>query len=231
MGIQLESPGLIEQLSAGRLGRRVSQLLVGLLLYGVSMALMVEGDLGLAPWDVLSIGLAGHLGLSFGQTTIVISGVVLLGWLPLRELPGLGTVLNAVLIGVFADLGLAALPTPAGLVPRAFFMAGGVVLCALATGMYIGAQLGRGPRDGLMTGLARMTGASLRLARTGLEVSVLAAGLLLGGPLGLGAGVFALSIGPLSQFFLPLFLVTADGVREATARPSGQPRPTTTAVR
>ena len=172
--------------------------------------MMVRGDLGLAPWDVLHSGLIRNVPLTLGQAVIAMSFVVLLAWIPLRETPGIGTVLNAVLIGSAADLTLRVLDHhPDAMVSRVALTVGGVVLCGFATALYIGAQLGRGPRDGLMTGLARRTGWSLRLVRTGLEVGVVLVGLALGGVLGLGTVLFALAIGPLTQAMLPWLRVSA----------------------
>jgi uncharacterized membrane protein YczE len=199
--------GPVAQLRAGRLPRRLTQLLIGLVLYGASLALMVRGRLGLAPWDVLHSGLIRYVPLDLGQMVIVVSMLVLLLWIPLREKPGIGTLANSVLIGLSADALLAMLPTPHPLAMRVLFTLGGVALCGFATALYIGAQFGRGPRDGLMTGLARRTGASLRLVRTGLEVSVVIIGLVLGGSLGLGTVVYALAIGPLAQRWLPGWIV------------------------
>lgn len=209
--------GPLAQLRAGRLGRRLPQLLAGLVLYGVSLALMVRGSLGVAPWDVLHLGVAAHLPLSLGGTIVAVSGVVLVLWIPLREKPGIGTVLNALMVGPSADATLALLARPDPPVWRIGLMLGGVALCGLATAMYIGAQFGRGPRDGLMTGLVRRTGLSLRLVRTGLEVAVVVAGLLLGGPLGIGTVLFALTIGPLAQWMLPAWTVTLGETRTDSA--------------
>lgn len=199
--------GPVAQLRAGRLGRRLTQLYVGLVLYGVSLAMMVRADLGLAPWDVLHSGLAGLVPLTMGQVIVVLSFVVLLLWIPLREVPGLGTISNAVVIGLALDATLALLDAPAPLWARTALLVGGVLLNGLATALYIGSQFGRGPRDGLMTGLHRRTGRSLRLVRTGLEVSVVLLGLLLGGVAGLGTVLYALAIGPLTQALLPLCTV------------------------
>lgn len=203
----LSDLGPIEQLRAGRLGRRLPQLLVGLALYGVSLALMVRGALGLAPWDVLHSGFIRHVPITLGQAVIAFSFLVLLLWIPLREQPGVGTLLNAVLVGLSADATLAVLSEPDGLGARLVLAIGGVVLNGLATALYIGAQLGRGPRDGLMTGFSRRTGLSLRLVRTVLEVSVVVLGLLLGGALGVLTVVYALAIGPLAQAMLPPLVV------------------------
>ena len=199
--------GPIAQLRAGRLARRLPQLYAGLVLYGLSIALMVRGHLGNAPWDVLHSGLARHLPLTLGQALVIVSFLVLVLWIPLREVPGIGTVSNAVVIGVSADAILAVLDQPGALWLRGVFTVAGVAVCGLATAMYIGAQLGRGPRDGLMTGLARRTGLSLRLVRTLLEISVVIIGLLLGGVAGLGTVLYALAIGPLTQLMLPWWIV------------------------
>ncbi|MCY7396698.1 MAG: hypothetical protein LH468_11230, partial [Nocardioides sp.] len=199
--------GPVAQLRAGRLGRRLPQLFVGLVLYGVSLAMMVRGDLGLAPWDVLHSGVIRYVPITLGQAVVVMSFVVLVLWVPLRETPGVATIANAVVVGLSADATLVLLDRPALLGARVGLMLGGVVLCAFAGAMYIGAQLGRGPRDGLMTGLSRRSGLSLRLVRTGLEVAVVLIGLLLGGVLGLATVLYAVAIGPATQAFLPLWLV------------------------
>jgi uncharacterized membrane protein YczE len=200
------------QLRAGRLLERSARLLVGLVAYGVSLAMMVRGRLGLAPWDVLHSGLGRHLPLTLGQAVVATSFVVLLLWVPLRETPGVGTLANALVVGFSADATLALLDAPAALAARIALTVGGVLLCGLASALYIGAQLGRGPRDGLMTGLARRTGWSLRLVRTGLEVIVVLVGLSLGGVLGLGTVLYALAIGPLTQALLPALLVDLPAV-------------------
>jgi uncharacterized membrane protein YczE len=202
--------GPIAQLRAGRLGRRLPQLYAGLTLYGLSIALMVVGNLGLAPWDVLHIGLTGHLPITLGEALVIVSFVVLLLWIPLREVPGIGTVSNAIVIGVTADLFLRVLERPDALWLRGLCTVGGVAICGLATAMYIGAQLGRGPRDGLMTGFARRTGLSLRLVRTLLEITVVVIGLLLGGVAGVGTVLYALAIGPLTQLLLPFWIVDVE---------------------
>ncbi|QCW51407.2 hypothetical protein FE634_15150 [Nocardioides dongxiaopingii] len=199
--------GPIAQLRAGRLVRRLVQLFVGLVLYGVSLAMMVRGDLGLAPWDVLHSGLIRHVPLTLGQAVVVMSFVVLVLWIPLREMPGVGTLANALVVGFSADATLAVLEVPGPFAARLALMVGGVLVCGVATALYIGAQLGRGPRDGLMTGLARRTGLSLRLVRTGLEVTVVLVGLALGGVLGLGTVLYALGIGPVAQALMPYFVV------------------------
>ncbi|WP_435823963.1 YczE/YyaS/YitT family protein [Kitasatospora aureofaciens] len=185
------------------LGRRLPQLAVGLTLYGVSMALMLRSGLGLDPWDVFHQGLQRVLGLTVGAWVTICGALVLLLWIPLRQRPGVGTVANVLMIGAAMDLTLGLVGGPHGLPGRVALMAAAVVLNGVASGLYIGARLGPGPRDGLMTGLHRRTGRSLRLIRTGIELTVLAAGLLLGGTAGVGTVVYALLIGPLVQLFLP----------------------------
>jgi uncharacterized membrane protein YczE len=181
------------------------QLYIGLLLYGLSGALLVRSGLGLDPWDVFHQGLSRHLGVAIGTVVIIVGAIVLLAWIPLRQRPGLGTLSNVVLIGVSMNASLMWLPHLHLLGWRITEMLVGVLLCGVATGMYIGSNLGPGPRDGLMTGLARRTGRSIRLTRTCLEVTVLAVGWLLGGTVGIGTVIFALAIGPLAQLFMPLF--------------------------
>lgn len=185
------------------LPRRLGQLYAGLLLYGASLALVVRSDLGAAPWDVLHQGLSRSVGLSIGTWIVLIGALLLLLWVPLRQRPGLGTVSNVLLVGVALDATLLVLPEVAALVPRLGLLATGVLLNALATALYLGARMGPGPRDGLMTGLAAR-GVPVRVARTVLEVGVLLSGLLLGGTAGLGTVVYALAIGPLVQPLLPL---------------------------
>jgi len=202
------------QMAWKRLLRRVTQLYIGLLLYGLSAALQVRSGLGLDPWDVFHQGLSEHLGLAIGTVSIIVGAAVLLGWVPLRQRPGLGTLSNVVLIGVSMNASLMWLPHVHLVGWRITDMLAGVLLCGVATGMYIGANLGPGPRDGLMTGLARRTGRSIRLTRTALEVTVLATGWLLGGTVGVGTVVFAVTIGPLAQVFMPLFDVSAVEIAE-----------------
>lgn len=222
--------GPLAQLRAGRAAERTGRLLLGLWLYGASIALMVEGAVGASPWDVFHLGVAEHVPWSLGVIMIVTSLGVLLAWIPIRQLPGLGTVLNAALLGPFADVNLAMLPTPDGLAVRVGVMLAGVVLCAFATALYVGAQFGPGPRDGLMTGLALRTGWSIRRVRTCLEITVLAAGVALGGPIGVGTIVFALGVGPLTQFFLRFLVVPATSspnVAAATDAPGAPSIPPT----
>jgi uncharacterized membrane protein YczE len=187
--------------------RRLTQLYIGLWIYGLSAALMVRSGLGLDPWDVFHQGVAKHAGLAIGTVTIITGAVVLLGWIPLKQWPGLGTLSNVVLIGVSMNVSLQTVPTAHAVVWRIAAMAAGIVLCGVATGMYIGANFGPGPRDGLMTGLSRRIGRSIRLTRTGIEVTVLVTGWLLGGTVGVGTVAFALAIGPLAQLFMRVFAV------------------------
>lgn len=187
--------------------RRITQLLIGLAMYGISLAMFIRAGLGLDPWDVFHQGVAGKIGWSIGTVVVVVSFLVLLLWIPLRQMPGFGTLANAVLVGVFADIGLAVIPVfshPGGQIAM---LAGAVVLNGIASACYIGARLGPGARDGLMTGLARRTGWSVRLSRTLIEVVVLGVGWLLGGSVGVGTVVYALAIGPIVQLLLPMFTV------------------------
>lgn len=202
--------GPLAQLRAGRLGRRFTQLFAGLLLYGMSLAMMLRGGLGLAPWDVLHSGFIRHVPITMGQAMILFSFIALLAWIPLRERPGAATIANAVMVGLAADATLAVLDQPEGVVARAGLMVAGVALNGVATAVYIGAQLGRGPRDGLMTGLHRRTGYSLRAVRTVIELTVVVAGLALGGMLGAGTVVYAFTIGPITQAVLPWVMVKLD---------------------
>lgn len=185
-----------------RITKRTTHLLVGLVLFGIGIGLMLQSGLGVPPWDVLHQGMANHFGLTVGIWSIIISAVVLIGWLPLREPYGIGTLLNAVIIGVTLDIAVLLIPQPEVLAAQVLLLGSGILLIGFASGLYIGADLGPGPRDGLMTGIARR-GPSIRLTRTVLEVTVLGAGWLLGGTFGVGTVAFAVFIGPIVQFFLP----------------------------
>ncbi|WP_229075747.1 YitT family protein [Actinoplanes sp. DH11] len=188
--------------------RRVAQLFGGLLLYGASMALMVESDLGLNPWDVFHQGLSEVTGISFGLVVLLVGVPVLLLWIPLRQRPGFGTVANLLVVGFAADAALAVLPAAEGIPAQVGFLVGGILLNGFATGLYIGSRMGPGPRDGLMTGLAgRFPRVPLRVVRTGIELTVLGAGFLLGGTVGVGTIAYALAIGPLVHLFLPALTV------------------------
>src|SRR5688500_13430122 len=193
----------VPTLRGRRLPHRLIQLYAGLALYGVSMALIIRSALGNMPWDVLHQGLAGRMGWSIGAVSILVGALVLLAWIPLRQRPGLGTVSNVVVIGLAVDATLAVVPAPSAMASRAGLLVLGVLLNAVATASYIGVHLGPGPRDGLMTGLVRRTGGSVRLVRTSIEVGVVACGWLLGGTLGLGTVLYAVAIGPLVQVLLP----------------------------
>lgn len=213
----------IGQLRAGRLAHRVTQLMIGLLLYGFALAMMLKGALGVAPWDVLHQGIAHHLPLSYGVVVIAVSAIVLTFWIPLRQWPGVGTIANAIFVGVSVDIGLAVLPTPHALVERIGFLVVGIVLNGFAGAVYIGAQLGPGARDGLMTGLVERTGLPVWVVRTGIEALVVIGGFLLGGDLWIGTVLYAVGIGPLTQFFLPLVTVRlpgpdADGLQQQPAQ-------------
>jgi uncharacterized membrane protein YczE len=183
---------------------RGAALLVGLTGYGVSMAMMVRAGLGLDPWDVFHQGLALRTGMTIGLASAVVGVAVLLAWIPLRNRPGIGTVANVIVIGVTVDLALWLMPTPTSLTVRTALMLAAVVLNAVSTVLYIGAGLGPGPRDGLMTGLVVRTRRSVRLVRTGIEISVLTVGWLLGGTVGVGTVVYAFGIGPLVALFVRL---------------------------
>ncbi|WP_326696427.1 hypothetical protein OG909_03255 [Streptomyces sp. NBC_01754] len=197
--------------SGTRAVRRLAHLFVGLALYGASSALMVRAGLGLEPWGVLHQGLAERTGLSIGVVSIAVGAVVLLLWIPLRQRPGFGTVANVFAVGLAMDGTLALVPDAHGIAARIAVLAAGVGLNGAATGLYISARFGPGPRDGLMTGLHRLTGRSLRLMRTAIEVAVVVTGFLLGGSLGAGTVLYALAIGPLTQFFLRVFALPAPG--------------------
>ncbi|WP_425505799.1 YczE/YyaS/YitT family protein [Streptomyces typhae] len=206
------------------LARRLVQLYVGLALFGASSALLLRSGLGLEPWNVLHEGLAERTGMSIGVVSIVIGAAVLLLWIPLRQRPGLGTVSNVFVVGLAMDGTLALVPDAHGLGVRVPLMVAGIVLNGVATGLYIAARFGPGPRDGLMTGLHDRTGRSIRLMRTMVEVVVVVTGFLLGGTVGVGTVLYALAIGPLAQLFLRLFAVPAPSASRtvAAAEPSEQ---------
>jgi uncharacterized membrane protein YczE len=196
--------------------RRLTQLYAGLVLYGVSDAMLLLAGLGVDPWDVLHQGLSRRFGLGVGTWAVIVGVLVLLLWIPLRQRPGFGTLSNVLVIGWVIDIVLALVPAPHAIVPRVVLLSSGVVLNGIATGAYIGAGLGPGPRDGLMTGLAAR-GHSIRVVRTGIELTVLAAGAALGGTVGIGTVAYALGIGPLAHVFVPLLRI----------RPVAAPAPVT----
>lgn len=181
---------------------RFPRLMFGLFLFGAGSALQVQANLGLSPWEVLHQGIAVRTPLTIGLASIGVSLLVLLLWIPLRQRLGVGTMTNAVMIGLFIDLVIFLVPQPDALVARWLLLVGGIVLVGIGSGFYIGVHLGPGPRDGLMTGIARR-GPSLRVARTGVEGTALVLGWLLGGTVGVGTVLFSLTIGPIVQFFLP----------------------------
>ncbi|MRS15658.1 hypothetical protein GJV06_12250 [Enterobacteriaceae bacterium RIT691] len=188
--------------------RRLVQLYVGLSLYGVSTAMFVRASLGADPWNVFHLGVGKVVSLDIGTVMILTGVVVLLFWIPLRQRPGLGTVSNVMVLGLVADATLSVLGTPDSLWLKVLLLAAAVLLNALATGMYIGAGFGAGPRDGLMTGIHARTGWPVRVIRTTIEVTVLIIGFLLGGSVGIGTLVYALAIGPLIQMCLPWFRIS-----------------------
>lgn len=208
------------------IGRTVA-LLTGLSCYGLSMAMMVRAELGLDPWDVFHQGLSRHTPMTIGVASAVVGVAVLLAWIPLRNKPGVGTVANVVIIAVTVDAALSVLPSPQSLRARVALMLAAVMLNAMATVLYVGAGLGPGPRDGLMTGLVARCGLSVRLVRTSLEVTVLTAGWLLGGGVGVGTLVYALGIGPLVQLVLrvtPGALLARSGWAQILAAPARAPQ-------
>lgn len=199
-----------------RFPARVAQLLGGLCLYGLSMAMLVRADLGLDPWDVLTQGVAPRIGVSFGLTVNLIGLLILVLWLPLRQKPGLGTVLNIMIIGTVTDLALALIPTQHEFRARATLLVLGILFNGIAGGAYIGAGLGAGPRDGLMTGICKRTGLSIKGVRTVIEVTVLAIGWMLGGTVGIGTLLYAISIGWLVHHALPRFSFKPSIPKDAT---------------
>ncbi len=202
--------------------RRVAQLFVGLAFYGFGISLMVRAELGIPPWDVLTQGLQLKTGLAFGLLTVLTSIVVLFLWIPIRQKMGIGTIANALLVGVFVEVGFIMFPTPTDLLWSIVSFALGLVMVGFATGLYIGARFGPGPRDGLMTGLHRVTGWPIWVVRTGIEVTVLIIGWILGGNVGFGTLAFALLIGPIAGYFMPILLVPAAVTRES---PDPAPEP------
>jgi uncharacterized membrane protein YczE len=199
------------------LSRRLGQLTIGLLVFGLGIALMLQSGLGVPPWDVLHQGLAERFGLTVGIWSIIISAVVLLFWIPIKEPYGIGTILNAVIIGVSIDLFALVIPRPGAMAWRIALLIGGILVIGLASGLYIGARLGPGPRDGLMTGIAKY-GPSIRLTRTVIEIVVLAIGWALGGTFGVGTVAFALFIGPIVQFSFRIWPAGAPEASGAKAR-------------
>lgn len=217
-------PASVDSRLPRQIPRRLLQLYVGLTLYGISMGLFVRSRLGAMPWDVFHQGLARQVGGTIGQWSIAIGLLVLVAWIPLRERPGLGTLSNVLVIGIVIDITLALMPSPEHLALRVLAAVCGLLLNGVATALYIGARLGPGPRDGLMTGLVRRTGASVRLVRTSIEALVVTAGWLLGGTLGFATLGYVLGIGPLVQLLLPLLHV------QPAPAPTSGPEPDTLAA-
>jgi uncharacterized membrane protein YczE len=218
---------LLTPIPVDRRPRRFVQLIVGLLLYGITMGMMVRAMLGLDPWDVFHQGLTALLNtwvpLSYGTVITIVSVLVLLLWIPLRQRPGIGTVANAAIIGFTTDATLRVLPEFGNLTVRILVLALAIAGNALAGALYIGAGLGPGPRDGLMTGLVARGVGSIRLVRTSIELSVLGIGWILGGVVGVGTVVYALAIGPLLHLLLPRLQVRS---RTAAQPPHSTPAPT-----
>lgn len=210
------------------LPRRITQLIAGLFFYGFAIAMMIRAGLGVSPWDVLTQGLSLNTGIGFGWMTNIIGAFVLLLWIPIRQRPGIGTVANVLLIGPSVEVGLAVLPRVDALWAQVLLFAGGLALLAIATGLYIGARFGPGPRDGLMTGIHRRWGWRIWIVRTVIEVSVLAVGWVLGGTVGVGTAAFALLVGPMVGVTLPLLRVPG-GVDDSSPRRHSE-RPTDSTI-
>jgi uncharacterized membrane protein YczE len=198
--------------------RRLAQLYAGLVLYGASAAMLVLAGLGLDPWDVLHQGLSRRFGLGVGTWVIIVGAVVLALWWPLRQRPGFGTLSNVVVIGLVMDVILALVTPPHAPAARAALLVGGVLLNGVATGAYIGAGLGAGPRDGLTLGICARTGVSIRVVRTAVELSVLLAGWRLGGTVGIGTAAYALAIGPITHVTIPALAFRSAGNRRDRPR-------------
>lgn len=226
---RLQNLTLRDQLGVDRLGLRLLQMMAGLTGFGVSLAMLLESGLGGAPWDVLHAALADRLGLSVGTVSIAVSFVLLVLWVPLREQIGIGTVANSIWVGVSIDLGMLVLPEARSLALAVLMMAAGVVLNGISGAVYIGAQLGAGPRDGLMTGLGRVLSRPVGPVRIVLEVLVLVTGWALGGPLGVGTVAYAIALGPVIQLALPHVTMPVRAVRgredPGPAHRSSQARP------
>ncbi len=215
-------PRVLAPVPPSRRVRRFVQLLVGLVLFGVSAAMLVLANLGLDPWNVLHQGLSRTLGLGIGTWAIIVSFIALIGWLPLPHRPGIGTLANAILIGLVIDVVLALFHAPHGLLERAVLLAGGILGMGLATGLYIGAGLGAGPRDGLSVGIVARGGYSMRVVRTSVEASVLLIGWLLGGTVGIGTVLFAVTIGPITHVTIPALAIDRAPIAGASVGPLPQ---------
>ncbi|MGF6886209.1 putative membrane protein YczE [Nocardia sp. GAS34] len=217
--VAIRRMGALEQLRAGRKLRRAPQLLIGLIGYGAAVMLLVRSGLGATSWNVLAEGVAGSAGISFGTATNLIALAVLIAWIPLRELPGLGTLLNVVIVGQSADATAEIVPPAHHLAVRIAYLLTGLVALAFFDALYLGAQFGAGPRDGIMTGLVRITRLPVAVVRTGIEVTVATIGWALGGAVGFGTVLIALTLGPIVGYFLPRVLVALAAVE--AQRPLG----------
>lgn len=211
-----------------RFGQRIIQLLIGLFIFGFGVAFLIRSSLGAGSWDVLTQGISRHVSLSFGTLTVIMGGIVLLLWIPLRQKPGAGTVLNALLVGPSADLGLLLIPQAEQILVRILFIGVGIGFIGLGTGLYIGSRFGTGPRDGLMIGLNRLTGKPIWMVRVALELTVVALGWMLGGTVGVGTVAAAVLIGPACQYFMRIFYIplTSDPEPKVVATVAGE-RPQT----
>lgn len=218
---RLDNLSLRDQLAADRLPRRLAQMMVGLTGFGLSLAMLLRSGLGGAPWDVLHAALAERLGATVGTMSITVSFVLLLVWIPLRERLGIGTLSNAIWVGVSIDIGMWLLPEARSLPAALALMLLGVLVNGISAAVYIGAQLGAGARDGLMTGLGRVLSRPVGPVRIALEVIVLVSGWLLGGPLGFGTVVYAIALGPVIQLVLPRVLIPVRTVRGRPLGPAG----------
>jgi uncharacterized membrane protein YczE len=191
-----------------RLGQRLARCTFGLALFAVGISLQMNANIGAPPWDVFHQGVSKQTEISVGKVIVMTGFILLLLWIPLKQKPGLGTILNALEIGLVADLALAIIPEPNNIFIRVVMAALGIVIVAVGTGFYIGSALGPGPRDGLMTGLAKR-GIPIRIGRTAIEVTVLIVGLVLGGQVGVATFAFAFGVGPLVHFFLPRLAISS----------------------
>ena len=195
-----------------RIGRRLVRCLVGLALFAIGISLQMNANIGAPPWDVFHQGVAKQTEISIGRIIVMTGFALLLLWIPLKQKPGLGTILNALEIGLVADIALEIIPEPNNMFIRIIMVVVGIVTVAIGTGLYIGSALGPGPRDGLMTGLAKR-GIPIRVGRTAIEVTVLIIGRILGGQVGIATFAFAFGVGPLVHFFLPRLAVSSGSAR------------------
>ena len=200
--VPVSESSAIPPMATDRLVERIIRCVIGLAFFGIGISMVMDARIGAPPWDVFHQGVADRVDREVGTVIIATGAVLMLLWIPLRQKPGIGTILNAIEIGLVANVALAILPRPDSVLVQVPMMLGGVVVTAIGSGLYIGSGLGPGPRDGIMTGLA-VRGVPLRIARTGIEITVLVVGWFLGGQVGVGTVAFAVLIGPLVQVFLP----------------------------